>query len=111
LKKAAWNLWKSFKGKDDKQRPDGWNEKVLKLYKGVLEERKSAPRHKVKSLLFSVFNEIRKVKSKNPPFNGLNRKDPTTIGKKCSVFSFKVKSLSLRLLIRRTCPQIAFHCF
>jgi hypothetical protein len=73
-----------------------------------LEERKSAPRHKVKSLLFSVLNEIRKVKSKNPPFNGLNRKDPTTMGKKCSVFSFKVKSLSLRLLICRTCPQIAF---
>jgi hypothetical protein len=107
LKKAAWDLWKGFKGKGDKQRPDGWNEKVLKINKGVLEEKKSAPRHKVKSLLFSVL----KVKSKNSPFNGLNSKDPTTMGKECSCFSFKVKSLSLRLLIRRTCPQIAFYCF
>jgi hypothetical protein len=94
LKKATWNLWKAFKGKGDKQCPDSWNKKVLKLYKGVLEERNSTLCHKVKSLLLSVFNQIRKGKFKNLPFSGLNHKHPTTMGRKCSDFSFKVTSLS-----------------
>jgi hypothetical protein len=41
-----------------------------------------------------VFNQIRKGKFKNLPFSGLNHKDPTIMGRKYSVFSFKVTSLS-----------------